>query len=529
MRFEIIFKTFTKITIEMKQYGIWYTEKEYDIYLNGRKIMTSNRTVQTISGLKPDTEYMVWVENEDGISERKMIRTDYEYVMLDVKKFGAKGDGEHDDTTFIQAAIMACPPKGRIYLPEGIYRVTNLFLKSNITIEIDEKAILLGIPNRLKIPILPGMIESTDRKSEYNLGTWEGEPEDMFASLITGIGIADVVITGGGILDGSGSFDYWWDEERRIKKDGAFRPRMIFLNHCSRITVQGLTIQNSPAWNLHPYFSDDTEWIDLKVINPKDSPNTDGMDPESVNGLKAIGIYFSLGDDCIAVKSGKYYMGNKYKTPSQNIEVRQCYMRDGHGGLTLGSEMGAGVRNLLCRDCLFEGTDRGLRIKTRRGRGKDAVLDHIWFDHIKMKGVLTPFVINSFYNRCDADRNSEYVRSKEKLPVDEGTPVVGTMTFTNIDARNCHVAASFLYGLPEAKIKEVKFEHIRIEFAEHATADYPAMMDDLEICRKQGIYVNNVERLILNDVTVIGQDGLEIETYNVDLIERDVHTTTNTE
>ena len=81
----------------------------------------------------------------------------------------------------------------------------------------------------------------------------------------------------------------------------------------------------------------------MKVLNPKISPNTDGMDPESVDGLEAIGMYFSLGDDCIAVKSGKYYMGNKYKVPSQNLEIRHCYMRHGHGSVTLGSEIGAGV------------------------------------------------------------------------------------------------------------------------------------------------------------------------------------------
>ena len=99
---------------------------------------------------------------------------------------------------------------------------------------------------------------------------------------------------------------------------------MIFLNHCENMTVHGITVKNSPAWNLHPYFSNHTRWIGMQVIAPKVSPNTDGMDPESVDGLEVVGMLFSLGDDCIAIKSGKFYMGHKYKVASQNIEIRQC-------------------------------------------------------------------------------------------------------------------------------------------------------------------------------------------------------------
>ena len=139
--------------------------------------------------------------------------------------------------------------------------------------------------------------------------------------MITGIHVSNVVITGEGTLDGCATFDDWWEDDRA--KIIAFRPRMVFLNHCDHVVLHGVTIQNSPSWNLHPYFSDDLRFLDLTILNPWDSPNTDGMDPESVNGLEIAGIYFSLGDDCIALKSGKYYMGHKYKVPSQNIEVRR--------------------------------------------------------------------------------------------------------------------------------------------------------------------------------------------------------------
>lgn len=518
MKFKVIFKTSRKVTIEFEDYGIFYTNKEYRLLVNGEPMLTSNRVVQTVTGLKPDTEYVFTAESEDGCTEPVTVRTDYEFVTLNVKKFGARGDGEHDDTICIQAAIASCPKDGRVYIPKGTYKISSLFLKSDITLDIGKGAVLSAYTDREKFPILPGLIESYDETQEYNLGTWEGNPLEMFGSILTGIHVSNVVITGEGVIDGNGSFDNWWEDDGRLKTGGAYRPRMIFLNHCENVTVQGLTIQNSPAWNLHPYFSNNTRWIDMRVLNPKISPNTDGMDPESVDGLEVVGVYFSLGDDCIAVKSGKYYMGHKYKVPSQNIEIRQCYMRHGHGSVTLGSEMAAGVKHLVCRDCIFEDTDRGLRVKTRRGRGQDAVIEDITFENIKMDGVLTPFVVNSYYWCCDPDGHSEYVRTKEPLPVDERTPAIRQLAFRDIEAHNCHVAASFIYGLPEAKIEEITMENIHVDFAENPTPEYPAMMADVEPCTNRGVFINNVKKLTMKNVTVEGVKGEPFEIDNVDHI-----------
>ncbi len=522
MEFRIIFLNARKITIELINQGIYYADKEYSIFLDGKEVMTSKKIVQTIEGLKPDTEYKLQVKNADEMSEEVTFKTEYEFVTLNVKAFGAKGDGIQDDTLFIQAAINACPKNSRVYLPKGVYKVVSLFLKSDITIDLDKDAVISAYTDYHKFPILPGLIESYDEKDEYNLGTWEGNPLDMFTSIITGIGVSNVVITGSGVIDGSATHDDWWIGTGRLKIGGvAFRPRMIYLNGCENITVQGLTVQNSPAWNIHPYFSDNTRWIDMQIINPKISPNTDGIDPESVNGMDIIGVYFSLGDDCIAIKSGKYYMGHKYKKASENIEIRQCYMRHGHGSVTLGSEQSAGVKNIVVRDCIFDDTDRGLRVKTRRGRGKDAVIDNITFENIRMDGVLTPFVVNCYYWCCDPDGHSEYVRSKEPLPVDDRTPFIKNLSFKNIDAKNCHVAASFIYGLPEAKIEEAVFENIKIDFAENPTPEYPAMMADVEPCTRKGIYINNVAHLVMKNIEVKGVEGEAIIVENIDNFEKD--------
>ena len=512
---KVIFVTSRKFTFEMEGFGKYYSEEEYEIFLNGVSRGTNDRTVVSIGGLKPDTRYELSLKNGGNTFASLTVRTEPEFVTLNVRRFGAAGDGIHDDTAAIQAAIMACPPGGRVYIPGGIYKVTSLFLKSDLTIDIDEKATISGSTEREKIAVLPGMIQSYDEKGEYNLGSWEGNPLDCFASMFTGISVENVVITGRGTLDGNAGFDNWWEDDRA--KIIAYRPRMIFLNHCHNITMEGLTIKNSPSWNLHPYFSEGIRLIGLTVLSPWDSPNTDGVDPESVNGAEIVGVHFSLGDDCIAIKSGKYYMGNKYKEPSQNIEIRHCLMENGHGAVSIGSEMAGGIRHVHVKDCEFRNTDRGLRIKTRRGRGKDAVVEDICFEDIMMDHVKTPFVVNCFYNCCDPDAHSDYVKCKEPLPVDDRTPAVRRLCFRNIESHNCHVAAAFIYGLPERKIDYVEFEHVTVDYASEPIPMEPAMMDDIsEDITKMGLYVNNVKQLILNQVCIRGNEGKAFDIDHTD-------------
>lgn len=504
MNINVIFQTARCVTVEIQDGGIFETEQEYEIYVNDRLWKTTSRVITSIYDLKPDTEYRIRV----GEAE-KAVRTDREFVTLNVRDFGAKGDGVQDDTTFIQAAIMACPKESRVLVPAGTYRITSLFLKDDLRLELSEGAVLSAMTDRTRFPILPGRIESYDECGEYNLGTWEGNPLDMFSAIITGINVKHVVLYGQGTIEGNAGKDpdnWWYDvKKRRI----AWRPRMIFLNHCENVVLQGIRVQNSPSWNIHPYFSNELRFIDLTVLNPWDSPNTDGLDPESCKDVEIVGVYFSLGDDCIAVKSGKIYMGAKYKTPCENVIIRQCCMRDGHGSITIGSEMAGGVKNLTVKDCRFLHTDRGMRIKTRRGRGKDAVIDGILFENIKMDHVMTPFVINCFYF-CDPDGHTEYVRTKEALPVDERTPDVRRLEFRNIEAANCHVAAAYLYGLPEQKIRSVVMDHIHVTYAPDAKRDVPAMMDGCEPVSRMGIFAYNIEELTLHDVSVEGQEG---ETY----------------
>lgn len=517
MKLEIVWKHAHAVAIECVDGSIFETKTPWNIYINGTFYQESNRVVTVIYGLEPEKEYTIRAERE-GEEAFVTFMTKRESFTLNVKDFGAKGDGKQDDTMFIQAAIMACPKESRVLIPEGIYKVTSLFLKDNLILEIGKGAILSAFTEREKFPIFKGSYKSKNPSEELILGTWEGDAMDMFTGILTGVGVKNVTIYGEGMIDGNASMDNWWFEAKKIRI--ATRPRMIFLNHCEKVDIVGITVRNSPSWNVHPYFSKHLNFIGMSILGPKDSPNTDGLNPESCDDVQIIGCYFSVGDDCIAVKSGKISMGAKYKVPSSNLLIRQCCMRDGHGSITLGSEMAGGIRNLQAKQCVFLHTDRGLRIKTRRGRGKDAIIDGIVFEDIKMDHVLTPFVINCFYF-CDPDGHTEYVQCKDPLPVDEKTPFIQSLCFRHIQADNCHIAGTFFYGLPEQKIEYVEMKHIKVNYAKEAQSGQPAMMDGIseQIC-KMGIFAKNIKKLVLEDIQVTGQDGEETIFEEIDEILR---------
>lgn len=512
-----VMHTARNAVIEIRDGGRYFTTKPYRILVNGKEHMTAEKTIASICGLKPDTDYLAEVYDQQIKLGEVRFHTDEEFVTLDVTKFGAKGDGVQDDTHFIQAAVMACPKNSRVYIPAGVYRITSLFLKSHIRIELAEGAELKADTDRTRFPVFPGLFQSYNEQDEYNLGTWEGNPLPMFSGIICGIGVEDVVLYGQGVINGGASKENWWNNPKVMQI--AFRPRLFFISGCRDITLQGIKFCNSPSWTLHPYFSNDLRFIGVTVENPADSPNTDGLDPESCRNVEILGVRFSLGDDCIAVKSGKIYMGRKHKTPSGNIHIRQCLMENGHGAVTLGSEMAGGVTDLTVEDCVFRHTDRGLRIKTRRGRGKDAVLSNIVFRNLTLDHVMTPLVVNAFYF-CDPDGKTDYVQSRESYPVDDRTPVIKKLVFENMDCTNCHVAAAYFDGLPEQKIEELTLRNISVSYAQQPRYDVPAMSEGVEKSSKRGIFARNIAKLILDHVTISGQDGEAYEFIGIDKIER---------
>lgn len=513
----LVWKTARAAALEIADGGKYFTRKPYRVCVNGQESLVTDKTITALYGLKPESGYEVTVFDGEGACGAVSFCTDYEFVTLDVRRFGAKGDGVQDDTPFLQAAILACPENSRVLIPAGVYRITALFLKSHVRIELGKGAELLAFTEKERFPVLPGMIESYDEKEQYNLGSWEGNPLPSYTGILCGLHAEDVVIYGEGTINGNASRADWWKDPKGYKE--AFRPRLFFVNHCKNITLQGVTCKNSPAWTLHPYFSENLHFIGVTVLNPADSPNTDGCDPESCKNVEILGVRFSLGDDCIAVKSGKIYMGKTYRTPSENILIRQCLMENGHGAVTLGSEMAGGVINLTVEDCVFSHTDRGLRIKTRRGRGKDAVLDNIVFRNLKLDHVMTPLVVNAFYF-CDPDGKTAYVQSREPYPVDDRTPAIRRLVFENMECTNCHVAAAFFDGLPEKKIEEIVMRNLSFRYAKEAKCDVPAMSEGVPRCSKKGLYARNVAKLVLEHVSIEGADGEAYELIGVDETDR---------
>lgn len=176
-------------------------------------------------------------------------------------------------------------------------------------------------------------------------------------------------------------------------------------------------------------------------------------------------------------------------------------MENGHGAVTLGSEMSAGIKNVLAEECLFRNTDRGLRIKTRRGRGDMAVAEGISFKNIVMDGVKTPFVANCFYF-CDPD---------------ERTPYIGKLCFENIRCINCHYAAAYFIGLPERKIGEIIMKNVSVTYADNAEKGHPAMLCGIEEMSRRGIVAENVEKITLENVSIKGQTGEPVELCNCKL------------
>ena len=495
--------------------GLYQAGEKRFLFLDGEELGEEYRSVTSLFDLEPDTEYCLEARTDDGNTERITFRTKRETCTLDVRDFGAKGDGETDDTAMLQAAILSCPDGGRVLVPPGDYVTGPLFLKSRMTLEIAGGAALRLLTDRNRFPVLPGSTPADNADGEILLGMFEGCATDGFAGALTGIGLEDVAVIGEGVIDGRADRGDWWVRPKEIRI--ASRGNLLYTQRCRGMLVQGLTFRNSPSWNLHPAFSEDLDFIDLRIRAPWDSPNTDGFNPESCRHVRLIGSEISVGDDCIAIKSGKIALGRKYKRPCEDLEIGWCAMLDGHGGVTVGSEMAGGVKNVLAHHCYMKGNDRALRIKTRRDRGRDGVVDGIVFRDIRMDGVKMPLVVNSFYF-CDADGKSERVQSREKLPADETTPEIGSVTFERVEATGCKACMAYAMGLPEKPMGHLELRDCSFSFDPEAEPMVPAMALNVEACRRRGVIAKFIRKLTLRNIRAEGVDGEMLDAQEVEEI-----------
>ena len=304
-----------------------------------------------------------------------------------ITDYGAVADGKTDSTEAIRKAIEACHSAGggRVVVPIGVFLTGAIHLKSNVNLYISEGATLKFSADPEKyLPVVYTRFEGTECMN--------------YSPLIYAFEQENIAVTGTGTLDGSATDQNWWAWNRKgangeapargsIRKlldygergvpvkDRVFgkgeylRPNFIQPYRSRNILIEGIKIVNSPMWEIHPVLSTNVTVRNVKISSH--GPNNDGCDPESSRDVLIEDCVFDTGDDCIAIKSGRDNDGRRVNVPSENIIVRNSTMKDGHGGVVMGSEISGGVRNVFIENCRMDSPnlDRALRFKSNARRG----------------------------------------------------------------------------------------------------------------------------------------------------------------
>jgi polygalacturonase len=390
-------------------------------------------------------------------------------TIFNVRDYGAVGDGAALDTEAMQKALNECGKAGggTVLVPKGIYLSKPLTIRTNTTLRLEKGATLKATDD-------PADYARTDKPGEFN-------------HFLTGKDLENVTIAGEGTIDGSGQ--KWWipAEEARQKKSGYTlpRPNLIVLTRVKNLTVRGVTIQNAPKFHFVPTDCENVLVEDATFLAPERAPNTDAIDPSMCRNVTIRRCLVDVGDDNVAVKSGKPHPNRQFA--SDTLLVEDCTFKHGHG-MSIGSELVGGVKDVVVRNCTFEGTDNGIRIKTDRKKG-GAVINLLCED-ITMKDVAGAITITCYYPKIPA--------IEEPKPVTKTTPAYSNIVIRNLTATSTK-DAGFIVGLPESPIKNVLLENVKIK-SERA---------GLEIRHVQGIKLVNVEiipgegePLIVNDADV---------------------------
>ncbi len=381
----------------------------------------------------------------------------------DVTKYGAKNDSSKIATKPIADAINAASKAGggTVYFPAGKYLTGPIHLKSNITILIDAGAELHFSDNF--DDYLP-MVQSR----------YEGVDVMSFSPLFYAYKAENISIIGRGLINGHGK--KWWDyaltfyknqttrnkyqlmfdslnknillpDDPTQMKRGFLRPPFIQPLYCKNVLIEGITITNSPFWTVTPEFCENVTIKGVTINNPP-SPNTDGINPSSCRYVHISDCHISVGDDCITIKSGKDIPGRAKATPAENYTITNCTMLSGHGGVVIGSEMSGDVKKITISNCVFDGTDRGIRIKTTRGRG--GVVEDIRVDNIIMKNIKAQAIV----------LDMEYSKTQPES-VSERTPQFRNIRFSNITAYTKQ--AMYINGLDEMPVSEISLNDVVFE------------------------------------------------------------------
>ena len=404
---------------------------------------------------------------------------------FDITCFGAVKDGAALCTDAIAEAIRAAEGMGggTVHIPAGCYFTGPICLKSHITLHVEAGAVVRFINDKELYPQIMTRYEGTEQRT--------------FCPLIYGKGLTNIAITGRGTLDGQGA--YWWEQRYDLPCP---RPRFVGLDNCSDIIIEGVTLINSPAWTISPVLCRNININHVTIKNPWNSPNTDGINPDACRNVHISNCTIDVGDDCITIKSGTEDCVEK--APCENITITNCTMIHGHGGVVIGSEMSGDVRNVTITNCVMNDTDRGIRMKTRRGRG--GVIENILISNVVMNNVLCPFVMCLFY-WGGAKGKSFYVWDKNPHPVDSFTPLIKGVHFSNIIARQVRSCAGFIYGLPEMPVRDISFSNVSVSMADGAEPQLPAMMKGIEPMAGKGFFLRNTSEIFFQNTRITNVQG----------------------
>lgn len=303
----------------------------------------------------------------------------------------------------INRAIAVCSANGggKVLVPAGTWYTGPLTLKSDVNLHLEEGATLLFTTETRYFPTV--------------LTRWEGVDCYNLQPLIYAYGEKNIAITGKGVIDGAAENENWWKmcgsprfgwqegdisqrtgrpkllkwandmvpvSERIFTAEDGMRPQLINFYLCRNILIEGVTLLRSPFWVIHPLLCENLTVRQVTMEN--DGPNGDGCDPESCRNVLIEDCFFNTGDDCIAIKSGRNNDGRRWAVPSENIIVRNCNMKNGHGGVVVGSEISGGFKNLFVENCYMDSPelDRVIRIKTNTLRG--GVVENIFARNIEV-------------------------------------------------------------------------------------------------------------------------------------------------
>lgn len=373
-----------------------------------------------------------------------------------VADYGAVADGRTPNTEAFRRAVAAVELAGggTLDVPAGNYFTGPITLCSGLNLHLDAGARLLFSQNF----------------DDYRL---QG---NTYRPLVGAKNCHDLMISGAGTFDGQG--DPWWVIERRVKAearakglpDGEMgRPRMIVLESCQRVRLEGVTLANSPMYHFVPFRCEDVTVDGITISAPSNSPNTDGIDPSVTRHVLITHCRIDTGDDCIAVKAGAHGSG-----PVEDVLVTDCTFLHGHG-CSIGSDTDSGVRNMTVQRCTFDGTEAGVRLKSRRGRG--GLVENITYTDLTMKNVGQAIVISSYYYGLPKPGMHD-----EAHPVDKDTPIWRHIVIRNVTATAGTRDAGLIIGLPEMPARDILLENVSI-----------GARDGLRIAYADGVTLRNVK------------------------------------